>query len=144
MRSVLFYHFLMFESINKISPNRQTVLSFQHPCNMIFDYFLLFRKCVSLNKSYCWNRNAITPNRLQACWWQVDVGDIILVTIFGCWWRKKDVGDIFWDVGDYIIGHQHHKTKKYDVGDRFRMLETLNGSWWRFFVCWCQLKSKYL
>ena len=72
---------------------------------------------------------------------RVDVGDIMLVTIFGCWWRKKHVGDIFWDVGDNQIGHQHHKTRKYDVGDRFRMLVTLNASWWHFFVCWCQLWS---
>ena len=24
------------------------------------------------------------------------VGDFILVTIFGCWWQKFDIGNIFW------------------------------------------------
>ena len=42
-----------------------------------FDYFLLFRKCVSLNKSYCWNRNAITPN-MNPIW-----------SCFRCIWSQK-------------------------------------------------------
>ena len=34
--------------------------------------------------------------RLHRCWRQVDVGDSMFVTIFGCWWRNFDIGDIFW------------------------------------------------
>ena len=31
--------------------------------------------------------------RLHRCWWQMDVGDFKLVTIFGCWWQFSGVGD---------------------------------------------------
>ena len=34
--------------------------------------------------------------RLHRCRWQVDVGDFMLATIFGCWWQNFDIGDIFW------------------------------------------------
>ena len=30
--------------------------------------------------------------KLQAYWWQVNVGNIMMVTIFGMLWTKKDVG----------------------------------------------------
>ena len=76
--------------------------------------------------------------RLQACWWPIDVGDIMLEAIFGCWWRKKHVGEIFWDVSDTQVGHQHHKIQKYDVGNRFWILVTSNLSCWLFLECWCQ------
>ena len=32
----------------------------------------------------------------QWCWWHRYVGDLKLVTIWGCWWLNFDVGDIFW------------------------------------------------
>ena len=47
----------------------------------------------------------------------------MLVTIFGCWWRKKHVDDIYGDVSENPIGHQHHKTQKYDVATDFEC-------WW--------------
>ena len=56
---------------------------------------------------------------------------------------KKHVGDNLKNVGDNLIGRQHLKTQEYDVSDRFRILKTSNGSWWRFSVCWSQWWSKY-
>ena len=100
------------------------------------------------NRSLCWvvfkmgvptARIVRACFRLQPCWWRVNVGDIILVTILGCWWRKNNVDDIFRDIGDnLVIGHQHHKRSRYDIGNRFQMLEELNEPWWRFSVCRCQ------
>ena len=34
-------------------------------------------------------------HKLHRCWWQVDVDDFMLVTIFVCWWQNFDVGAIF-------------------------------------------------
>ena len=54
-----------------------------------------------------------------------DGGDIVmLITILRCWWLNKDVGDIFLNVGDMSIGHQHNYISECDVGDPFVMLET--------------------
>ena len=50
-----------------------------HRFYCMFEYFLY--------RLYC---------SLHTCWWQVNVGDFMLVTIFGCWWQNFDIGDIFW------------------------------------------------
>ena len=33
--------------------------------------------------------------RWDRCWWQVDVDDFMLVTIFGCWLQNFDIGHLF-------------------------------------------------
>ena len=53
----------------------------------------------------------ITRNwRLHRCKWQVDVGDFMLVIIFGCWWHNFDMADIFWMlVPDANVGDKNHQ-----------------------------------
>ena len=48
--------------------------------------------------------------RWQWCWWHRDIGDLMMVIDFRCWWQNHYVGDFFRYVGDFfniLIGHQH-------------------------------------
>ena len=56
--------------------------------------FKIYSRTLSLNDIFIGYENWIM--RLHRCWWQMDVGDFKLVTIFGCWWQNFDIGDIFW------------------------------------------------
>ena len=61
---------------------------------------------------------------LHRCWWQVDVGDFMLVTEFRCWWHLFNVGAQRWclkieDVGDENSQNRHQHLKV--VSNTFRL-----------------------